>query len=362
MTLRRSSGWRIRTTLLQALARPIRTPLSCGHGLAEPDAPIAGTGRAAARRATAQGRAAAHHLRRGGEAGVSYSTVSRVVNGHAHVNEATRERVQAAMRSSATWPTSPRERWPAAGRRPSACWRRRSTTPSSRSSSRASTRRSRWPTTTCCCARPTAAARRRPSTSRASRTAWSTACSSCCPPGCRSTSPSCAQSDYPFVLIDHDSEAPGCNVVNAANRTGHPRGHRLPHRAWGTGASASSPVARTSGPAHERLSGYRDALAEAGIPRDERLVVAGDFLEARGYEAARELLALPEPPTAIFASSDAAAFGVLGAARDAGLQVPADLSVLGLRRHRRGLLSSGARRSRPCASPCARWAVSRCSA
>ncbi len=60
-----------------------------------------------------------------------------------------------------------------------------------------------------------------------------------------------------------------------------------------------------------------------------RLVVEGDFLEARGYEAAHELLSLPDPPTAIFASSDAAAFGVLGAARDAGLQVPRDLSVLG---------------------------------
>ena len=55
----------------------------------------------------------------------------------------------------------------------------------------------------------------------------------------------------------------------------------------------------------------------------------GDFLEARGYAAANELLALDEPPTAIFASSDAAAFGVLGAARDAGLRVPRDLSVLG---------------------------------
>ena len=66
-----------------------------------------------------------------------------------------------------------------------------------------------------------------------------------------------------------------------------------------------------------------------GSAADDRLVATGDFLEARGREAALELLALPDPPTAIFASSDAAAFGVLGAARDAGLAVPGDLSVLG---------------------------------
>jgi len=58
-------------------------------------------------------------------------------------------------------------------------------------------------------------------------------------------------------------------------------------------------------------------------------VVEGDFLEPRGHEAARELLALAHPPTAIFASSDVAAFGVLAAARDAGREVPRDLSVLG---------------------------------
>ncbi len=133
---------------------------------------------------------------------------------------------------------------------------------------------------------------------------------------------------FPFVLIDHDSEAPGCNVVNAANRPGTREGIAyligLGHRRIGfiTGRL-------DVGATHRRLAGYRDALEAAGIPRDDTLVVEGDFLEARGYDATIELLALPDRPTAIFASSDAAAFGVLGAARDAGLQVPGDLSVLG---------------------------------
>lgn len=133
---------------------------------------------------------------------------------------------------------------------------------------------------------------------------------------------------YPFVLIDHDHEAPGCNVINAANRPGTREGIdyliALGHRRIGC-ITGRPDVGAT----HQRLAGYRDALEAAGIPRDDALVAEGDFLEARGYAATVELLALADRPTAIFASSDAAAFGVLGAARDAGLQVPRDLSVLG---------------------------------
>jgi LacI family transcriptional regulator len=133
---------------------------------------------------------------------------------------------------------------------------------------------------------------------------------------------------YPFVLIDHDSEAPGCTVVNAANRTGTREGIAyligLGHRRVGfiTGRE-------DVGATHQRLAGYREALTEAGIGVDERLIVPGDFLEARGRAAGLELLSLRRPPTAIFTSSDAAAFGVLAAARQAGLRVPEELSVLG---------------------------------
>ena len=55
----------------------------------------------------------------------------------------------------------------------------------------------------------------------------------------------------------------------------------------------------------------------------------GDFHHLGGYDRARELLALPDPPTAVFAGSDEQAFGVVEAARVAGLAVPADLSVVG---------------------------------
>jgi LacI family transcriptional regulator len=84
-----------------------------------------------------------------------------------------------------------------------------------------------------------------------------------------------------------------------------------------------------TGPARERLAGYRDSLVQAGIPYDSRLVVEGNFLESRGRTAMEELLSLGSPPTAVFASSDTAAFGAIAAIRAAGLNVPQDISVVG---------------------------------
>jgi LacI family transcriptional regulator len=78
-----------------------------------------------------------------------------------------------------------------------------------------------------------------------------------------------------------------------------------------------------------RIDGYRAALESAGVPYDPELVREGTVHHAGGYEAAIALLALPDPPTAVFAGSDEQAFGVLEAARVAGLAVPRDLSVVG---------------------------------
>ncbi len=80
--------------------------------------------------------------------------------------------------------------------------------------------------------------------------------------------------------------------------------------------------------AAEQDLGYRAALAEAGLPFDEQLVVEGGETDSDGYAAANDLLALPEPPSAILAGSAALAFGVLHAAHDAGLQVGKDLALI----------------------------------
>jgi LacI family transcriptional regulator len=78
-----------------------------------------------------------------------------------------------------------------------------------------------------------------------------------------------------------------------------------------------------------RESGYRESLAEAGIPFDASLVLDGGYQTAQTAAAARELLTRADRPTAVFAANDMSAIGVLQAARELGLRVPEDLSVIG---------------------------------
>jgi LacI family transcriptional regulator len=78
-----------------------------------------------------------------------------------------------------------------------------------------------------------------------------------------------------------------------------------------------------------RLHGYHATLSRAGIKPDPQLVRSGPFTFDAGRAAGAELLNLPDPPTAVFASNDLQALGVLEAARCCGRRVPGDLSVVG---------------------------------
>lgn len=78
-----------------------------------------------------------------------------------------------------------------------------------------------------------------------------------------------------------------------------------------------------------RLDGYRSALRDYGISFDPNLVVPGDFRFASGMEGAERLLALDPRPTAIFASNDLMAIGVFHVATRQGLRIPDDLSIIG---------------------------------
>ena len=83
----------------------------------------------------------------------------------------------------------------------------------------------------------------------------------------------------------------------------------------------------------DRFNGYRDALASAGLSFDPALVVPGNFSAEGGAEAMLQLLSSPSPPTAVFACSDEMAIGAMQVARDAGVRVPEDLSVMGIDDH-----------------------------
>jgi DNA-binding LacI/PurR family transcriptional regulator len=81
----------------------------------------------------------------------------------------------------------------------------------------------------------------------------------------------------------------------------------------------------------DRMRGYRIAMLENGLPLDPSLQpspVSGN--PRKGYVSMQKLIALPEPPTAVFAVSDRAAFGAMEAIKDAGLVCPDDISVVGI--------------------------------
>nr|MDT0659176.1 substrate-binding domain-containing protein [Micromonospora sp. DSM 115978] len=92
-------------------------------------------------------------------------------------------------------------------------------------------------------------------------------------------------------------------------------------------AVISGPVAYLG--ARARLEGCRAALDAAGLPLDPELVRTGPFNFGAGRELGRELLRLPDPPTAVLCGNDLQALGVYAAAAELGLRIPQELSVVG---------------------------------
>jgi len=133
----------------------------------------------------------------------------------------------------------------------------------------------------------------------------------------------------PFVIIDPAGDpTPDVPSVGSAN--------------WSGGLMATrhlielghTRIAAITGPEDmmcslARLDGYRSAMNTAGLPIDPTLLRFGNFQVDGGREIANELLSGENPPTAIFAGSDLQALGVIDAARSHGLRIPRDLSVVG---------------------------------
>ena len=81
--------------------------------------------------------------------------------------------------------------------------------------------------------------------------------------------------------------------------------------------------------ARDRLKGYREALGAAGIAYDADLIHEGNWQPSAGYEHTRTLMALADPPSAIFAANDRMAVGVYEALKELGFRIPDDVSVIG---------------------------------
>jgi LacI family transcriptional regulator, galactose operon repressor len=134
---------------------------------------------------------------------------------------------------------------------------------------------------------------------------------------------------YPFVVVDAREPAPdGIPVVSAAHAAGAKQatehllnlGHRRIAAITGVAGWTAT---------EERVNGFKGALASAGIIPDPALIVESNWEIPGGIEAAEQLFALPEPPTAIFAFNDNLAIGAFQAARAARLRIPEDISIVG---------------------------------
>ncbi len=136
--------------------------------------------------------------------------------------------------------------------------------------------------------------------------------------------------DVPLVMVD--AQAPGvpCTVVDDIRGGTLAAEHLLDlgHRRIAFVGDEPNPDLGFRS-TRRRLLGYRRALAARGIWQDSALVRLGAHSSTAAAALTRQLLRLPDPPTAIFAASDTQALGVLAGAEQAGLRVPDDLSVIG---------------------------------
>ncbi len=139
-----------------------------------------------------------------------------------------------------------------------------------------------------------------------------------------------ANQDYPYVSLGRDLGNPNAYVVSSDNRDGGRliTQHLLEKGHQRIGVINGPPIGAVAG-LQERLEGHQQALAEAGLSFDPTLMVYGDYTRPSGEQATQQLLAHPNPPTAIFALNDRMAMGAIRAIQTTGLRVPEDVAVAG---------------------------------
>ena len=136
------------------------------------------------------------------------------------------------------------------------------------------------------------------------------------------------QRNFPFVLIDHHGTGRDCPAVGATNWQGAYNATeyllKLGHTRIGFVTGSMD-----MGCSVDRLEGYRSALRTYHLHEDKELIFEGNFDQPDGFSGANAFLDLDNPPTAIFASNDVMAMGVMDAIRTRGLHISEDISVVG---------------------------------
>lgn len=134
--------------------------------------------------------------------------------------------------------------------------------------------------------------------------------------------------EIPVVVMDRDFPGLDLEIVLTDNLQG---GVLATEHLISLGHKKIGCIAGPSGinPSSQRVTGYVQALQRAGLEIDPQLIASGDFHPEAGREAGYKLLSQKNAPTAIFASNDLMAIGVLRAANELGLRVPEDLALVG---------------------------------
>jgi LacI family transcriptional regulator len=134
--------------------------------------------------------------------------------------------------------------------------------------------------------------------------------------------------NLPVVMIDRNVPSVELDAVLTDNQLG---GLLATRHLLDLGHTRIACIAGPSSitPSAERIIGYRKALEQAGLPYDESLVLRGDYHAQSGLEITHSILKMDPRPTAIFALNDLMAWGALRAAAEAGCSVPKDLAVVG---------------------------------
>lgn len=126
----------------------------------------------------------------------------------------------------------------------------------------------------------------------------------------------CFSRDRRFPTVIPGEVAGGRTATDALISAGHRRIAHITGEIWMDAAN-------------DRLKGYQQALEAADIVFDDSLVLEGNWQTSAGYEKTRELMAMEDPPTAIFCSNDRMAVGCYEALKELGLRIPDDVSVVG---------------------------------
>jgi LacI family transcriptional regulator len=134
--------------------------------------------------------------------------------------------------------------------------------------------------------------------------------------------------DFPVLLVDRELVGVSTDVIIVNNYQG---GYLATQHLLNLGHTKIACISGPSRirPSSERISGYTQALEQAGVNVNPDYFRMGDFHPNSGYQAALELLNLADPPTAIFACNDLMAIGVIRAGMEMGRKVPDDLALVG---------------------------------